>query len=240
MNEHTTHNSNDKRFWLGLILVAIGGVWLLDNLDIIPYYIPQYFFSWKTFLIALGLYFVIGRKKAEPGIIMIAVGSIFLLQDIGLFYVRNIWHIFWPAILMVIGISLIMRRSGYGRSYETDEKKNSIDYIDDFAIFGGRERTVDSQSFKGGKITAMFGGSEIDLRGAQLADGINVLDIFVVFGGSEIIVPADWNVKVEVFSLLGGFSDKRSSALKVVPNPDKVLIVKGFVMFGGGEVKYKL
>lgn len=240
MNEHTTHNSNDKRFWLGLILVAIGGVWLLDNLDIIPYYIPQYFFSWKTFLIALGLYFVIGRKKPEPGIIMIAVGSIFLLQDIGLFYVRNIWHIFWPAILMVIGISLIMRRSGYGRSYETDEKKNSIDYIDDFAVFGGRERTVDSQNFKGGKITAMFGGSEIDLRGAQLADGINVLDIFVVFGGSEIIVPADWNVKVEVFSLLGGFSDKRSSALKVVPNPDKVLIVKGFVMFGGGEVKYKL
>ncbi|ELR69845.1 hypothetical protein C900_04548 [Fulvivirga imtechensis AK7] len=240
MSEHHTNHSNDKRLWLGVILVAIGGVWLLDNLNIIPYYIPHYFFSWKTFLIVLGLYFTLGRNRSEAGIIMIAVGTIFLLQDIGLFYVRNIWHIFWPAIIIVIGISLIMRRSGFGREHSSDEKKNSLDYIDDFAIIGGRDRKVDSQNFKGGKITAMFGGSEIDLRGAQLAEGVNVIDLFVVFGGSVIIVPPDWNVKVEVTSILGGFSDKRSSALKVVPNSDKVLVVKGFVMFGGGEVKYKV
>lgn len=230
-------NTNDKRFWLGLVLVIVGGVWLLDNLDVIPYYLSHYILSWESLLILLGLYFLLGRKKTEPGIILIAIGSVFLLQDIGLFYVRNIWHIFWPAIIIIIGISLIMRRSTFGRHLDTDEKKNDLDYIDDFAIFGGRERTVDSQNFKGGKITAMFGGSEIDLRGAELAKGNNVLDVFVIFGGTEIIVPPDWTVHVEVFSLLGGFSDKRSSALKVVPNPEKVLVIKGFVMFGGGDIK---
>lgn len=229
--------SNDKRLWLGLILVIIGGVWLLDNLNVIPYYIPHYLFSWKSILIVLGLYLLLGKNKPEPGIILIAIGGFFLLQDIGLFYVRNVWQIFWPAIVIVIGVSLILRRSSLGHRHELDEKKSNTDFLDDFAFFGGRERTIDSQNFKGGKVTAMFGGSQLNLRGADLAPGNNVLDVFVLFGGTEIIVPPDWTVHVDVFSLLGGFSDNRSSALKVVPNPDKVLIVKGFVMFGGGEIK---
>ncbi|MBL6446066.1 hypothetical protein JMN32_07095 [Fulvivirga sp. 29W222] len=231
------YNTNDKRFWLGIILVIFGGAWLLKNLDIIPYYFSHILFSWESFLIILGLYFILGRKKVEAGIIMIAIGGVFLLQDTGWFYIRNIWHIFWPAIVIVIGVSLIMRRSALGRHLDGDEKKNDLDYIDDFAIFGGRERTIDSQNFKGGRITAMFGGSQMDLRSADLANGNNVLDVFVIFGGTEIIVPPDWTVHVEVFSLLGAFSDKRSTALKVIPNPEKVLIIKGFVMFGGGDVK---
>jgi predicted membrane protein len=95
---------------------------------------------------------------------------------------------------------------------------------------------VNSQNFKGGKITAMFGGSEIDMRGAALAPGTQVLDIFVMFGGTHILVPPDWTVRVEVFSLLGGFGDKRYSNLKVIPDSEKTLVIKGFVMFGGGEV----
>jgi len=60
-----------------------------------------------------------------------------------------------------------------------------------------------------------------------------------MFGGTQVIVPPDWTVRVEVFSLLGGFSDNRHSDLKVIPDSDKVLIIKGFVMFGGGEVSLK-
>lgn len=236
MNEQKI-NTNDSRFWLGLILVVVGGAWLLDNLDIIPYYISDYILSWKTFLILLGAYFILGRKKVEPGIILIAIGTVFILQDMNIFHVRNILHVFWPAIIIIIGISLIMRRSNSSRPAFDGVNRDSVDHLDDFAIFGGRERTIDSQNFKGGKITAMFGGSDIDFRGANLAPGNNVLDVFVIFGGTEIVVPPDWTVHVEVFSLLGGFSDKRSSALKVVPNPEKVLVIKGFVMFGGGEIK---
>lgn len=230
-------NLNDKRLWLGMILIIIGGAWLLDNLNIIPHFLPHYLFSWKSFLILLGFYFMFGRKKQEVGIIMIAIGGIFLLQDIGLFHVRNIWHIFWPVIVMVIGISLIIRRSGHKAAASGDDKNGGLDFMDDFAVFGGRERTINSQDFRGGKLTAIFGSSLIDCRGADLAKGRNVLDIFVIFGGTEVLVPPDWTVHVEIFSLLGGFSDKRSSVVKVVPNPDKVLVIKGFVMFGGGEVK---
>jgi hypothetical protein len=74
------------------------------------------------------------------------------------------------------------------------------------------------------------------LRSASLAPGTHVLDLFVIFGGTSVIVPPDWTVRVEVFSFLGGFSDKRYSTLKVIPDAEKVLVIKGFVMFGGGEV----
>lgn len=238
MNNYETYSRNDRRFWLGALFVIVGGAWLLDNLNIIPYYVDEYIFRWYTLLILIGLYFIIGRKKPEPGIIMIAVGSLFLLDDLNVFDIRNVWHVFWPLVVIMIGVSLMMRRSFGGfKKNTTHNPHESIDYIDDFAILGGRERSIDSKNFKGGKITTLFGGSEIDLRNADLAEGIQELDVFVMFGGTEIMVPPGWAIQIEVVSLLGTFSDKRINALKVVPEPGKTLIIKGFVMFGGGEIK---
>lgn len=238
MNER---NTNDKRLWLGVIFVTIGGVWLLDNLNIIPD-IPDFLVSWKSFLIILGIFLILGKGKIEPGIILIGIGSVFMLEDLGILEWRNIWQLFWPVIIIIVGISLILRRNhhraGWGeKKNDVDNDLNSLDYIDEYNFFGGREIIVSSQEFKGGKITSMFGGSTVDLRSSDLAVGTHKLDVFAMFGGTSLIVPPDWTVKVEVFALLGGFSDNRYSSLKVVPNPDKVLVITGFVMFGGGDLK---
>ena len=234
MNER---NTNDKRLWLGVIFVTIGGVWLLDNLNIIPD-IPDFLVSWKSFLIILGIFLILGKGKIEPGIILIGIGSVFMLEDLGILEWRNIWQLFWPVIIIIVGISLILRRNhhraGIGEKKNVD---NDLDYIDEYNFFGGREIIVSSQEFKGGKITSMFGGSTVDLRSSDLAMGTHKLDVFAMFGGTSLIVPPDWTIKVEVFALLGGFSDNRYSSLKVVPNPDKVLVITGFVMFGGGDLK---
>lgn len=235
------HQKVDRRVWFGIFLVIIGGFWLLDNLDIIPYFIPHYLISWKTFLIGLGLYFIVGREKPEAGIIMIAIGGIFLLQDFHFFRFRDIWHIFWPVVIIAVGLSIILRRRSGGYippGTQSDEKKNRIDTIDVNAVFGGGERKIDSDNFSGGKITAIFGGTDLDFRGADLREGVNELDVFIMFGGADIKVPPDWTVQIDVFALFGGFSDSRSSAVKVVPDKNKVLRIKGFVMFGGGDVKF--
>lgn len=229
----------DRRFWLGLIFVSIGAILLLDNLNILPYVVRDVLLSWQMLLITVGTYLILGRKKVEPGIVLITIGSIFLLRDFYYFRLRDIWPYLGPSIFIIIGGLLIFRRSRNKESLEmSDEKKNDIDYVDDFAVLGGREIQVDSQSFRGGKVSALFGGSTIDMRGASLAEGNNLLDVFAMFGGTSIIVPQDWTVKVEVFSILGGFSDNRDQTVKVVPHPNKVLTIKGFVMFGGGDVKY--
>lgn len=59
-----------------------------------------------------------------------------------------------------------------------------------------------------------------------------------MFGGYTIIVPQDWNIIIDIVPVFGGFSDKRIKDPNRVYEDDKILIIKGFVLFGGGEVKF--
>ena len=113
----------------------------------------------------------------------------------------------------------------FGHKETTDA---GMDYIDSVDVFGGGEKIIMSQNFKGGKITGIFGGSEINFLNAKLAKGTNYLDLFFMSGGMGLIIPKDWNVKVDVVSLFGGIGDKRD----IIDNPendDSVLYIKGFV-----------
>ncbi|HPG34413.1 MAG TPA: LiaF-related protein, partial [Lentimicrobium sp.] len=79
-----------------------------------------------------------------------------------------------------------------------------------------------------------FGGTKLDLTQCQLAPGNNYLEMIAIFGGSTLIVPNDWNVKVESFNAFGGFADKRRN-LNI--DISKTLVIKGATVFGGGELK---
>jgi hypothetical protein len=72
---------------------------------------------------------------------------------------------------------------------------------------------------------------------ADLSPGRNVLDMFCLFGGSKIIVPAERSVKIEITSIFGGYSDKRRIAPKTNIGHDRELVIKGVAIFGGGEIK---
>lgn len=101
------------------------------------------------------------------------------------------------------------------------------------SIFGGGDLNNSSDNFKGGRITAIFGGSEINLMSAIPSAEGSVIDVFLLFGGSTLIVPNDWQVKSEVSAIFGGLSDKRLTS----NIQDKQLIIKGLVLFGGLEIK---
>jgi predicted membrane protein len=73
---------------------------------------------------------------------------------------------------------------------------------------------------------------------AKLAPGDNYIDVFCLFGGMKLIVPEGWNVKIRVMSLFGGFSDKhRFKSPESATEKESQLIIKGTVIFGGGEIK---
>ena len=78
------------------------------------------------------------------------------------------------------------------------------------SLFGGGKVNIVSENFKGGKLTSIFGGSEISLLNSKLAEGINVIDVFNIFGGNTLVIPADWSLRIDVVSIFGGYSDKRS------------------------------
>jgi len=96
---------------------------------------------------------------------------------------------------------------------------------------------VTSRNFRGGKVTNILGVGEYDLTQATLSGEKNVVDILTIMGGSSFIVPSDWNVRVEVTPILGGFGDTRKKDPNTIPDPRKELFIKGLVIFGGGEIK---
>lgn len=226
---------------MGGVFVLIGILMVLDNLNVLRFYLPYYLFSWYSIVILIGLVLVATRDKIGLGLTMTAIGGVFLLDAMADYYYWrfDFWDIFdfWPLIFIIVGLSLIFRRGKLGDWKEKKSSAGDADYVDETAFFGGADRIITSQDFKGGKVTSIFGGSDINLVNARLAPGTNVLDVFVLFGGTDIIVPPDMNVRVEVTAIFGGFSDERKIISENPDNDGCDLVIKGLVLFGGGEVK---
>lgn len=258
----------DKRHLVGILLVLIGFVLIADNIRFLPSFIPWWIWTWQFLLITIGVFSLLTSDNSGPGIVLIGIGSVFLLSDI----LPDIWpgffdwfvddtNLFWYLILIVVGLSLLLRkrgsfskskqderwhnrRSGFNRdtmASGTHEANNTEtydnDYIDEVAIFGGGEKIITSNNFKGGKVTAIFGGSDIILTHSQLAPGVNEIEVFAMFGGWTLHLPPNWQVKSEVVAIFGGISDKRYLGGDIIRDNSRQLIIKGFVMFGGGEIK---
>lgn len=232
---HEHHHLTNNRAIIGLILVLVGLFLVLRNTGFFPDFIDHVVFSWPMLLVAIGLIMTLGSTEKTAGIIVMAVGGFFLIPMI----FRETFHaynMFWPSIFIIIGIIFIVsKRSGINAV--TTKGIAGDDWVDYVNIFSGGERQIVSQNFKGGKITAIFGGIELDLTKANLAPGRSDLEIACIFGGATIIVPDDWFVTIEVTPILGGFNDSRKLNPGRTIDPSKQLIVKGAVIFGGGEVK---
>lgn len=216
-------SSNHKRAIIGFILVFVGVIFLLDNLGF-DIDIPYYLFSWPAVFVVLGVVNLLSGN-GRTSLIFFGLATIFYLHY---FHIVRIGDI-WPAILIFIGLSFILKRkSSPKRISESGEN-----YFDEVAIFGGTERKYVSENLQGGKITSIFGGSEIDLRGSKAQDGA-VIEIFCMFGGVELMLPEDWKVNMDATAIFGGFSDSRKN---VTNSSETTVHIKGFTMFGGGEVK---
>jgi predicted membrane protein len=215
----------NRRAFVGLFIVLIGVVLLLNNFDLIPR-LPWwlYEYTWQLIFIGVGIVvFFTGNRST--GFIFLGIGTFFLLKEHYYLNVRD----FWPVILIIIGLSFIFRHKRL-----TSNQESSENFFEAVNIFGGGNQIVTSPAMEGGRITSIFGGSEIDLTKAKALPNATI-DVLTLFGGSEIRVPADWKVKIEVTAILGGFEDKRTDLSQDDDAP--VVIVKGLTMFGGGEVK---
>ena len=229
--------SSDRRLGVGIVFIFIGAVLILSNLGIMPQVLRHHIFSWQMILIVIGLFQIVNNKNKTFGLIMMTVGVFFLLP--GIFgFSRQMWHMFWPAIFLIIGAYILFRRKIDPDDMELmGETVNDEDFFDDLNIFGGSKRTITSQNFRGGKVTSFFGGSEYNMLAANISGQRAVLDVLTIFGGSKMLVPSDWQVQVDVISIFGGFTDKRNTLPPVRTSANKVLIVKGLVIFGGGEIR---
>jgi predicted membrane protein len=226
-----------NRAIIGLVLILAGFFLLLRNTNIIPSFINDIVFSWQMLLIVIGLVITVGNSDKTAGIIVMAVGAFFLLPQI-FSDIFGTYRVFWPAIFIAAGVLFIVGgRKATQKLFNHHDGESSEDYIDLINVFSGGDRLLRTENFSGGKITSVFGGSKIDLTKCRLAPGTSYLEITCVFGGTEIIVPEEWTVVLNVTPVLGGFSDERKFSQGRASDSGKQLIIKGFVIFGGGDLK---
>ncbi|PID57449.1 MAG: hypothetical protein CR986_08905 [Ignavibacteriae bacterium] len=224
------NENNIMRLIVGLILIVFGGLFLLDNYGIINFSLPDFLWHWEYILIAIGIVLFVTHGNKTAGTILIVIGFL------------NLFPEFWPLLIVALGIYIIMKRNPVSsaepsKDVKIENNSSQNDLIDDISVFGGGTKTYATKNFKGGKLTAIFGGAELHLENSSLAQGKNVIDLFVMFGGYTVNVPHDWNIVIDVIPIFGGFSDERLKDPNRVYEEDKVLIIKGLVIFGGGEVK---
>ncbi|MES2827624.1 MAG: hypothetical protein V4687_05710 [Bacteroidota bacterium] len=101
--EISNKNINSK-FVIGTFFIIAGLVFILRNSGI---EIPSWIVSWKTFIIGMGLALGYSRNFKPGGwIVMIIVGTIFLLKSLLPFYFADITN---PLLLMSLGIFLILK-----------------------------------------------------------------------------------------------------------------------------------
>ncbi len=120
--------------------------------------------------------------------------------------------------------------------YSADENSKYVENVLDIAsVFGNVKKYVMTKNFRGGEIVTVFGGADINLMHADFHKVVE-LEAVNIFGGTRLVIPASWEIRSEVVSIFGGIEDKRQfSSIPVIP--EKTLVLKGFCMFGGIEIK---
>lgn len=134
------------------------------------------------------------------GVILIALGVIFLLDYAGAIEFGPFVRMWWPALLILWGVSLIKRRrsspadtegTSVAQTVVGDQREQlSSDRIGQANVFGNVELGVMSQNFRGGSVSTVFGDCRVDLSRAALAAGENRLTMSGVFGKILLTLPA--------------------------------------------------
>jgi predicted membrane protein len=234
-----TRNARGRRYGgmiPGLVLIVIGTLFLLDHLGIIQ--ASRYWLFWPLVLVAIGLARVFRSGERVTGLGFILVGSVLQLHELG--YTNLSWGAIWPFLLIFAGLQIIWSRFGAPRvSGMPGVTSGGGDSVNEYALFGGVERRVNVNNFRGGSITAIFGGVEVDFRSADIEGEEANIYVEAIFGGVELTVPERWIVIFQGQSVFGGYSDETRAPLPDSPGapPRKTLILHGRAVFGGISVK---
>ena len=105
------------------------------------------------------------------------------------------------------------------------------------AVMGGDTRQISSYDFKGGTITAVMGGIELDLTNCYLSKEGCVIDLNVVMGGISLKVSREWNIQSEIMPIMSGIEDEDRYSNSVHIDPAATVILRGTVVMGGIEIK---
>lgn len=244
----------DSRLGFGLAVLGLGVALTLDNLHLMA--AGRVLRFWPG---ALGVWALVMavRHRRDPGVLFWGATAFFGLLLLGSKLRWITWDvcILWPVVLVLWGAAIVWRVFS-PRTYNgprTPESSGDVfswnpapasgrdpdSVIDLFTLFRATERSIVTANFRGGRITTIMGGTEVDFRSAVIASsngdsgGEATLDLFGLWGGIELRVPEEWQVVLEVNPVLSG--------VLALPAPAEsrrqTLFVRGNVILGAVEVR---
>lgn len=217
----------------GIVIICIGVIIALNSLGLIEF--DVFFDGWWTLLIIVPCAIGFFTERDKTGnLIGLIIGVCLLLccQDVLSFGI--LWKLLVPAIIIIIGVKIIVSAILEKKANEiiVQMKKNGNNSKSGFAAFSGCNMNFDGEIFEGAELSAVFGGVKCDLRNAVFESDC-AIQATAVFGGIDILVPSNVNVKINGTSLFGGISDKAEHD----KNSTITLYVNGTSIFGGIDVK---
>ncbi len=245
MNDTQGFRINEKVITGGLLLL-LGVLFILDNFHMID--AGSLWDYWPLFIIGPGLARLLMPTRPGQrvgGFILVAIGSFFLLRNLGFLWVP--FHKVWPFGLVALGLYVIWQAASPRVPATMTGSQGSLApgaaagpgapvALSEFALCGGGQRVVQTNDFRGGTVTVIAGGFDIDLRKTAIAGDSASVEIFAMMGGCVFRVPETWKVELNVTPLLGGI-DMKARMLAPAEGAPKILRINGFILMGGVEVK---
>lgn len=216
----------------GLALLAVSAVLILNAFGMTD--IEIFFDGWWTlFIIVPSVVGLFNDHDKTANIIGLLIGIFLLLACQNILDFDILWKLIVPVIIAVIGIKMIFGGIGINRGFIKNIEAKGDDIKTAFAAFTGQDITFDNEIFRGAEITAVFGGIKCDLRNAVF-EGDTVINACCIFGGADIFLPDNVNIKVNSNSLFGGVDNKKHKN-----SNDNIYTVylNGTCIFGGVDVK---
>lgn len=225
-------NNTTKILW-GIVFIALGIIIGLNALDITN--INIFFNGWWTLFIIIpcliGLFSEDGEGKTG-NIVGLIIGILLLLSIQGIVSFSIVGKLIVPLIFVAIGLSMIFNETINKKITDKvrNAKKNGLESFT--ATFGEQKVQKEGECFTGANLDAVFGAVQLDLRKANIEKEATI-KASAIFGGVEIFVPDNVNVKVKSTPIFGGVSNKA----KYDKDNQTTIYIDAFCMFGGVDIK---
>lgn len=222
-----------KILW-GIVLIAIGGIFALNAFGITD--VKIFFDGWWTLFIIVPCFIGIFSEREKIGnIIGLLIGVFLLLCCQNVLGFDMLWKLAVPAIIVIIGLKLILGAFFGDKATkilaEIRQKGDSVKT--GCATFSGQDLNFDGETFNGAELSAVFGGVKCDLRNAIIENDC-AITASAIFGGIDIYVPDNINVKISSNSIFGGVSEKKH---RPTVQGAVTIYINATCIFGGVEIK---
>ena len=219
-----------NRILWGLVFIVLGVIIALNVFNIIDFNI--FFRGWWTLFIIvpcfIGLFDNTNESKVG-NIVGLVIGVLLLLMCNNLIRFDIIIKLFIPAIFVIIGLYLILGSSINSKVKEKINSTNKDNLESIVATFA--EKNEKPNKFNGAKVDAIFGSVYLDLSDASIKNE-SVIVASDIFGGINIKVPEDVEVKIKSTPIFGGVSNKSKGK-----NEKKIIYIEAYAVFGSVDIK---